>query len=461
MVKFELFQCEWPDFGYTEQPIVPLSFQTYAKRLEDVKAKMKEKALTHVVIYADREHFCNIFWMTGFDPRFEEAVLVIGLDKDPLIVVGNECEGYLGISPLYEEGVLKHERYQHFSLLNQPRDSSREIQRIFYDAGISGTSKVGTVGIKYYYQDPFMLDIPSYLADSIRAICGNSNVINAADIFMDADYGLRSFVNADEVAQFEYSNYIAAKGVKNMLFGLKSGMSDFDMVKLCEYNGTPLSCHTTVVPGYLKNKALSSPAGRIMEKGTTLGLNLSYWGSNICRFGWIAEDEKDLPRQAADYAENFAGPYFEAACNWLSTLRIGIKGDELASIIFDALPYEKYGIFLNPGHLIHMDEWMSAPVYKGSEIVLHSGMYLQCDIIPSNEIYGSTRMEDGYVLADQQLRAELQDKYPECYKRCMERKGFMKETLGIRLHDDVLPLADTCGLIPPYLLNPETVFRLK
>ncbi len=461
IVNFELFECEWPDFGFTQQPIGPVSYETYRKRLENVKAKMKERALTHLAIYTDREHFSNVFWLTGFDPRFEEALLIITLDQDPLMVVGNECEGYLGMSPLFEKGYLKHERYQHFSLMNQPRDTTRQIKDIFCDMGIGGTSRVGTVGIKYYYQDSLMLDIPAYIADALRAMCGRANVVNSADLFMDADKGLRSFVNVEEIAQFEFSNYLAVKGVKNMIFGLKPGMSDYDLVKLSEYNGTPLACHTTVVPGYLKDKSMCSPAGRILEKGITLGMNLSYWGSNICRFGWIAEDENDLPDQAKDYAENFAGPYFKAICKWLSALRIGVKGEELADLIATELPFEKFGIFLNPGHLIHTDEWMSAPVYKGSEIALHSGMYLQCDVIPSNDVYGSTRMEDGYVLADENLRAELKEKYPECYNRCQKRRDFMKEILGIALHEEVLPLADTCGLISPYLLKPETVFRLK
>jgi len=460
MTNFYLKEIDWPDFGEPFQPITPLSFETYMKRLEDIRKRMLEKALTHIVIYADREHFYNMFWVTGFDPRFEEAALVISLDKKPLLIVGNECEGYLGISPLYENGWLEYERYQNFSLMNQPRDASRPLQHIFYDAGISGRSKVGTVGIKYYYEDESMLDIPSYIADSIRKLCGN-NIVNAADIFMDSDYGLRTFCNADEIAQFEYSNYISAKGVKNMLFGMKAGMSDYDMVKLSEYNGTPFACHTTVVPGYLKEKSLSSPAGRKMEKGTSLALNVSYWGSNICRAGWIAKDERDLPSEAAEYVDQFAGPYFLAVCGWLSALKVGITGNELANIIFDRLPYDKFGIFLNPGHLIHVDEWLSAPVYRGSDIKLHSGMYLQCDIIPSNTVYGSSRMEDGYVIADDNLRFELKTSYPDCYNRCMLRRKFMKDVLGIDLHDDVLPLADTCGLIPPYFLNPKKIFTLK
>jgi len=32
-----------------------------------------------LVVYADREHSATISWLTGFDPRFEEAILVIDM----------------------------------------------------------------------------------------------------------------------------------------------------------------------------------------------------------------------------------------------------------------------------------------------------------------------------------------------------------------------------------------------
>ena len=33
-----------------------------------------------VVIYGDREHAANLSYLCGFDPRFEEALLVLGRD---------------------------------------------------------------------------------------------------------------------------------------------------------------------------------------------------------------------------------------------------------------------------------------------------------------------------------------------------------------------------------------------
>ena len=53
-----------------------------------------------LVVYADREHSANLSFLTGFDPRFEEAMLVVGPTGDPAILVGNECWGMAGAAPL-------------------------------------------------------------------------------------------------------------------------------------------------------------------------------------------------------------------------------------------------------------------------------------------------------------------------------------------------------------------------
>jgi hypothetical protein len=67
---------------------------------------MEERKLTHLVVYGDREHFANLAYLTCFDPRFEEAVLIVGPNSKPLLVVGNECESYVGVSPLFNDGEL-------------------------------------------------------------------------------------------------------------------------------------------------------------------------------------------------------------------------------------------------------------------------------------------------------------------------------------------------------------------
>jgi hypothetical protein len=163
---------------------------------------------------------------------------------------------------------------------------------------------------------------------------------------------------------------------------------------------------------------------------------------------------------ARDYVENFAGPYFEALAEWFGMLTIGTPGGRLEKLIAARLPFEKFGIFLNPGHLIHLDEWVSSPIYPGSQVPLRSGMAVQVDVIPSSPVYFSTRMEDGVVLAHADLRQRLASDHPACYQRCRQRRDFMTDVLGIDLPEEILPRSNMTAIVPPFFLRPNRVLAL-
>src|ERR1700721_2050996 len=121
----------------------------------------------------------------------------------------------------------------------------------------------------------------------------------------------------------------------------------------------------------------------------------------------------------------------EAIGEWFGLMKLGPPGRAFHDLIQDRLPFEQFGIYLNPGHLIHLDEWMSSPFYAGSEIPVTSGMAIQVDVIPQSTTYFLTRMEDGIVVADQELRAKLKKSAPDCFERCQRRRSFMNDVLGI------------------------------
>ena len=79
---------------------------------------------------------------------------------------------------------------------------------------------------------------------------------------------------------------------------------------------------------------------------------------------------------------------------------------------------------------------------------------IQLDIIPEPGCgYATSNIEDGILLADEQLRKELQEKYPEMWARIQYRRQYMAEELGICLKEEVLPLYNTQGILNPYLLK--------
>jgi hypothetical protein len=87
-------------------------------------------------------------------------------------------------------------------------------------------------------------------------------------------------------------------------------------------------------------------------------------------------------------------------------------------------------------------------------------MAMQMDVIPSHPVYGSTRMEDGYVIADNPLRRAVQTQFPAVMARCEKRAAFMRDIIGLDVPQCLLPLADTCGIVAPFLFAPENVIVL-
>jgi len=465
MKRSILKEISWPEFGGNTSP-VNFTADELNVRMNRTHEMMEKDHLTHLIIYADKEHFANLKYLLNYEPKFEEAVLVINLKDDPLILMGNECVNRFKASPLYQVNKLRTERFQPFSLLNQPKNDSRYLKDIFTAEGINAESRIGCVGWKYFSEKEHpsaehAIEIPAYIVDTLREITGYNQVVNATHIFMNPDHGLRARCTASEIAFFEFSGIMSSEGMKNLLHHIKPGQTDFELVRSYNYTGYPLSCHIGMTCGSNRHIGLANPEGYIIRRGDPLSTSIGYWGSLNCRAGWIAESENDLPEEAKGYVEKFAAPFFSVMGEWFKNLRIGTKGKILASIIDDNLPFEEFGIYLNPGHLIHFEEWLSSPVYKGSESPLESGMYFQVDVIPKSKRFFSTRMEDGVVLADKTLRDELKLKFPFVYQRCMSRRKFMMEILNIELPDELLPISNIPAIVPPYFLRPDLILTLE
>lgn len=461
---FRLIDTDWPDFDGAPQPPAR-GAGVYRTRLRQTRERMERDALDLLVVYADREHFGTMLWLTGFDPRFEEALLIIGRDGPPLLIVGNECEGYVGASPMHGAAELRYERYQSFSLISQPRDNSRRLEDILAGEGVSKGCKVGVAGWKYFTavehaDHHHAIDAPSFIADTVRGLAGYEAVTNRTAMFMSPLDGLRTIADADEIALFEHANSVVSRSMKSMIFAMREGMSDFQVLEAARLNGMPLGCHPTFCTGASASLGLAGPSGNLLRRGQPLSFNLCVWRANCCRAGWIAGEPGDLPENARDYVEAFAGPYVQALDRWFSMMRPGVRGGDVKAEMDRMLPFEKFGVFLNPGHLIDTDEWVSSPIFAGSDMPLQSGHVMQVDIIPSSPQYFSTRMEDTVVIADADLRSEIQSRHPAVYARIMARRRFMRDVMGFEVPDTMLPLSDMAGIAPPFLLSPNRLIAL-
>jgi Xaa-Pro aminopeptidase len=423
----------------------------YAARLEQLRERMERRRYDRIVVYADREHSANLAWLTGFDPRFEEAILLVAPTGAPAILVGNECYEMAGAAPL----PMRRERFQDLSLPSQPRDRSRSLEAILGDEGVTAGTRVGVIGWKPY-AEPSMLDVPSFLADELRRLVGPGGTVeNANDLLIDAADGLRVINEVDQLAAMEAAACTTSTGVWSVIHGLRPGLRERDAVALLGWDGTPLSCHLMLTAGPRAAYGLLSPGDRAVERGDPFTVAFGIWGALNCRAGFVVEDAAELPDEARAYVDRLVAPYFAAVAEWYGALRIGQAGGVLHDIIDRHLGDPFFGIFLNPGHQISLDEWVNSPIRPGSTIELRSGMAFQVDIIPATGTpLFTTNIEDGIALADATLRGELAAAYPDAWARIEARRAFMAEALGIELHPDVLPFSNIPAYLPPYLLRP-------
>jgi hypothetical protein len=253
----------------------------------------------------------------------------------------------------------------------------------------------------------------------------------------------------------EYAATLASQMVRDAIFKLQVGMTEFDAVRAMRWNGWPLSCHLMLTAGERAKVGLASPSSRPMQLGDPFTTAVGLWGALTARAGFLVHDESELPEGIRDYLDKLVKPYFAAAVAWYETLDIGVTGGALYKAVHDIVGAPFFGVGLNPGHLIHLDEWVHSPITNNSMLKLSSGMALQCDIIPATGTdYFTTNIEDGIALADEPMRAEFAALYPEAWGRIAARQTFMRETLGINLHESVLPFSNLCAYLPPFLLNP-------
>ncbi len=459
--RVELAEIALPEFGLPRiEPTIPTT--TYEARIAGARQRASDAGYDVLIIYADREHFANLAYLTGFDPRFEEALLILTQDRTPILLVGNEDMAYTAISPIELQPVL----FQTFSLLSQPRSSSAPLTTILLNAGVGGAGgkRIGIAGWKYFTpietsMPDHWLEIPAYLVDTLRGM--GCEVFNAGQIFMEPEHGLRAVSDVDQLASFEFAASHGSQGLRNLLFNIQPGMSEFEAFRLLAPIGLPLCYHPVLFSGERTRLGLASPSSRVMQIGDPVFAALGYWGSNNARGGFLVKNEEILPPDIRDYVDKLVTPYFRAVVEWYEHVGIGVTGGELFDIIDRHLGDPFFGVSLNPGHLIHLDEWVSSPIYRGSTQRLRSGMALQVDVIPAtNTPYHTTNIEDGIALADEALRQAFEQEYPEAWGRIQRRRTFMLNALGIRLKPEVLPFSNIPAYLPPFWLSPQLAMRV-
>ena len=439
---------------------VGLTDDTMAQRRQELLDKMTQDNFDCLIIYADLEHGSNFEYLTGFLPRFEEALLVLHKDSKAYLVLGNENLNKADKARLKAEAV----HMPHLSLPNQPMNTQETVEEILSQCDLEHTQKIGLVGWKNFtsakennYQ---LFDVPHFLVHAVQSLCPEAKLENATRLFI-GENGVRTTNNANEFAHYEFGAALAGRCMLNAMNQIELGKSEMEVARELSDLGQAHNVVTIMATGERFVKANIYPNDKVIKKGDKLSLTTGYKGGLQSRGGYAVSQVSDLPDEEKDYLSAIVKPYFNAVKTWLETIKIGIQGQELYNKIEEVLPQEKYGWTLNPGHLSADEEWMSSPVYPQSTESIESGMLFQIDIIPSVSGYGGVSCESGIFLADAQLRQEIKEAYPDIWGRVQERRAYIQNELGITLRDEILPTSSATAYLRPFMLDKASAFTVK
>lgn len=443
-----------PDFGAPETiPTIPA--EIYAARLAKVRERMRAAGLDALLVYSDREHSANISYCSGFDPRFEEALLILTADGKNTLCVGNECLGIISTLPIKAEILL----CQEFSLMGQDRSISWDLKPLLAKAGLRAGMKCGIAGWKTLMES--RIEVPNYIVELTAEACG-SRPVNANDIFMSSKDGLRIQNEPEQIALYEYAATRTSQSIFNVLRALAPGKRCFELARNFDGGGLPLSAHPMLAVGKVIPNGMASPGNDTIKKGEYLTTAFGVWGSLSCRAGLMVDDPKAFDAAEFAPAKALIENYLAVTRAWYATLKVGASAGDVWKAADDTRDDSQYTFCVNPGHYIHLDEWPCSPFQKGAIMRIPSSAALQADIIPVARSGGiAVNMEDGVVLADASLRAELERKFPDMYSRCQARRKFMIDALGYELSEDVLPMGNFPGAYFPCLLNTALVCCYK
>lgn len=446
---------------FTNVDPVVLTDDTLQQRKARVLAGMKAEGFDAVVIYADKEHGGNFEYLTGFIPRFEEALLILDADGTSHVILGNENLKLAQFSRLAVN--LMHSPY--FSLPNQPMENEAALETLFAQAGLDRKKRVGLIGWKMFKpaagQGKTFFDLPYFIVEAIKnAVQQGAAIENATHLFIGGEAGARTVNNANEIAHYEYGANLASNCIRNALDAVDVGVREVEVGAQLSAAGQPNSVIAIAATGRRFEHANLYPTHKKIRQGDPLSLTTGFKGGLSSRTGFVIREQSELPDGQQDWLDRLAKPYFAAVVTWLEKIQIGMTGGALYALVETVLPKAHYGWHLNPGHLVADEEWMSSPIYAGSSEALKSGMMLQIDIIPSVPGYTGVSAEECVALADASLQQAIQSHYPALWARIATRRQYLREEIGIQLSDDILPLSNTVAYLRPFLLAKGSALRV-
>lgn len=227
-IKIDVGTVKQPIIDNSKHPVI-ITKETIKERQEKIINNMKDANLSSVIIYADKEHGGNFEYLTGFIPRFEEALQVFNVDGSSTLILGNENFNKVKYSLTESEGI----KCPLFSLANQPMGDFKPVEFYLEQVNIDTSQNVGLVDWKLLSNDyndfHKASSIPHFMVEAIKKVVPEDKIVNATQIFIHPEKGARVTNNANEIARYEYGASLVSDAVLEAWNNLSLGVNELEI----------------------------------------------------------------------------------------------------------------------------------------------------------------------------------------------------------------------------------------
>jgi Xaa-Pro aminopeptidase len=436
----------------------------FEHRLSALQTRMAESGLNAVLVYGDEKHYENVKYLTGFDPRFESALVIVPSRDHPLVITGVESLAVFALTGRLGSAIP----FLPFSIPGLVANSPSDLRSLLTEASLRRGQRVGLIGQSYFTgtlsDRSHRHFVPHFVWEAVVDTVGSPGLVeNATGWLLDPVTGLRSAKSADEIALLEAASVFSGRAIAAMMAEARVGRTELEIMTLGFAAGgqATFGFQPTVLAGVERARStLVSPGYRRLEHGDPVsfhyGPTVDGYVGNVSRTALLARAATDLGSDRVDTIDALYQPMFDAYVALLETIRVGAPGATVHRAVADSLAKAGLTSDYNAGHLIGLAEWEGTVTTVDSRVALRSGHVFQADfhVLNRHSTHGPARVQDGYALADGPLRRELRGRWSETWGR-IERRRRRFGRLGIRLHESVLPLSDLAPEIRPFLLDPR------
>lgn len=296
---------------YSEVP--KFTAEDYLDRIDRLFEKT-DHYYTHFVIYGDREHCSNMEYFSGYDPRFEESILVLARNGKHTLIIGVEGSTYAAKIP-YE---FQLEVYPPLSIpcySNQMNCTTDEtavtLSDLFVKAGLNSESCIGVLGWKLMEKNEF--DLPVFIYKALCETVPQTRIENANVHMIDNAVGMRHTLEVKELILTEIAGTKASKAVHDVFSNLKDGIGELEASHYLGIDGDPLNMHPNVNFGKNIFWGLSSPdAHTKLKEGDLVSVGIGFRRSVCFKIGRYARPENKMNTQMEYYFDL----YFRSLVVW-------------------------------------------------------------------------------------------------------------------------------------------------